>query len=638
MASGLKSKLPIVQTRCSPAGTEAFEQVRKKLVDELCDSIPKEYHLPKTIIDQFREKDKPTDVTGIPATCGILTEKELSITEDYDATSLADAIASKQLTAVEVAKAFCKRAAIAHQLTCCLTEYFQDEAIERAKQLDEYLATHGKTVGPLHGVPVSVKEHMALAGHFSAYGYLSTRVRSEKDSLMVQILRDAGAVFYVKTNQPQSIMHLETDSWWGRTNNPHNINLSSGGSTGGESALIAMNASVLGLGTDIGGSVRGPSAFCGIVGFKPTTYTVTLKDFLPGGFPAELNVLCSTGPMCRTFRDADLFMRVLVGAKQYLHDPRIVPLPWTGLKTPMTKPLKIGIMLNDGVITPQPPVLKALHWVQGQLSNNANFVLKPFKPYRADEAMRLIGQMYWPDVGLNTKKALAATGEPMSTLTKVVLSPVTSDFENPNGPEKEKTATEITQMRIDRDEYRAAFIEHWECQDVDYVIAPCFVGPASKHDTAFYWNYTALWNFVDYPGIVLPTPIKVEVPSLSDKAPISVQADELRKFFAASKIANTPVPGIESSQPEPLKGADKLPISVQADMLKKHFGGVTDVSPTEYAPDYKPLSEKCQHVRDMWDQGGFENAPINIQVVARRFHDNQLFGAVEEMQPYLQFK
>ena len=156
MAASLKSKLPIVQTRCSPAGTEAFEQVRKKLVDELCDSIPQEYHLPKTIIDQFREKDKPTDVTGIPATCGILTEKELSITEDYDATSLADAIANKKLTAVEVAKAFCKRAAIAHQLTCCLSEYFQDEAIERAKQLDEYLATHGKTVGPLHGVPVSI--------------------------------------------------------------------------------------------------------------------------------------------------------------------------------------------------------------------------------------------------------------------------------------------------------------------------------------------------------------------------------------------------------------------------------------------------------------------------------------------------
>lgn len=160
MAASLKSKLPIVQTRCSPAGTEAFEQVRKKLVDELCDSIPKEYHLPKTIIDRFREKDKPTDVTGIPATCGILTEKELSITEDYDATSLADAIANKKLTAVEVAKAFCKRAAIAHQLTCCLTEYFQDEAIERAQQLDEYLATHGKTVGPLHGVPVSTSNHV----------------------------------------------------------------------------------------------------------------------------------------------------------------------------------------------------------------------------------------------------------------------------------------------------------------------------------------------------------------------------------------------------------------------------------------------------------------------------------------------
>lgn len=413
-------------------------------------------------------------------------------------------------------------------------------------------------------------------------------------------------------------MHLETDSWWGRTANPHNINLSSGGSTGGESALIAMKASVLGLGTDIGGSVRGPSAFCGIVGFKPTTNTITMKDFLPGGFPAELNVLCSTGPMCRSFRDADLFMQVLVGSKQYLHDPRIVPIPWTGLTTPMTKPLKIGIMVDDGVITPQPPVLKALHWTQTQLSNNPNFILKPFKPYRADEAMRLIGQMYWPDMGINTKKALAATGEPMHALTKVVLSPVTMDFDDPDGPESEKTATELCQMRLDRDAYRAAFIEHWESQEVDFVIAPCFVGPASKHDTAFYWNYTALWNFVDYPGIVLPTPVKVEGQNSSEKTPVSVRADEMGKFFAASKIASTPVPSIESSQPD--------------------FGGVVDVNPAEYAPSYKPLSEKCRHVKEMWEQGGFENAPINIQVVARRFHDNQLFGAVGEMQSYLKFE
>lgn len=158
MAASMDSKLPVIQTKGLPAGSPSFETIRKQLVDELADSIPPAYHLPKDIVDKFREKDRPTNVTNICTTCGILTPSEIVITEDYDAVGLAEAIAKKQFTAEAVAIAFCKRAAIAHQLTCCLTEYFEHEAIERARWLDEYLAKNGKTVGPLHGVPVSVKE------------------------------------------------------------------------------------------------------------------------------------------------------------------------------------------------------------------------------------------------------------------------------------------------------------------------------------------------------------------------------------------------------------------------------------------------------------------------------------------------
>ncbi|GIZ49108.1 hypothetical protein CKM354_001214700 [Cercospora kikuchii] len=564
--SNSKAIMHVLQPVPVPKGTPAFEEKREKVIAELEASIPKEFWLPESFFE-----NPPLDVTSIPSTCGILTPAEIIITEQYDATGLAAAIAKKELSAVAVATAFCKRAAIAHQLTCCLTQYFMDEALERARYLDEYLATHGKTVGPLHGVPIGVKEHMAIRGHWSSWGYFDTRAWSEEDSLLVKILRDAGAVFYVKTNQPQGIMHLESDGWVGRVNNPHNVNLSSGGSTGGESALLAMKGSVLGLGTDIGGSIRGPSAFCGVFGYKPTSYTVTMKDMIPIGFPAELNVLCSIGPMSRTLRDVELFMQIVVGSKQYLHDPRIIPFPWTGLSTPRpNQPIKIGIMLNDGVITPQPPVLRALEWAQERLGKDSNFVLKPFKPYRADLAMKYIGEMYWPDAGINTKVALKKTGEPMHPLTKTVLSPMTTDFVDPEGPEKEQTATEITLQRVKRDEFRCEFVESWNEQDVDVVLAPCFVGPASKHDTAFYWNYTALWNFVDYPGIVVPTPVKVE-------------------------------------------GNEK------------------------YNGDWKALSEKDAHVRQLWEEGGFENAPINLQVIGRRYHDNQLIGIVGELGKVLRF-
>lgn len=238
------SKLQVLQPVGVPKGTPAFEEKREKVIAELNASIPEAFHLPESFF-----QNPPLNVTSVPSTCGILSPAEIIITEHYDASGLAEAIAQKQFSAVAVATAFCKRAAIAHQLTCCLTQYFMDEAIERAKYLDEYLEKNGKTVGPLHGVPVSVKEHMAVAGHWSSFGYFSTRKLDDKDSLMIQTLRAAGAVFYVKTNQPQGIMHLESDGWIGRVNNPYNINLSSGGSTGGESALIALKASPLGLGT-----------------------------------------------------------------------------------------------------------------------------------------------------------------------------------------------------------------------------------------------------------------------------------------------------------------------------------------------------------------------------------------------------
>lgn len=160
-----KRTMKVVQPVPVPKGTYEFEQKRAKLLQELAESIPQEYYLPHDIID-----NAPRDVTGIPATCGILSEEEIRITEDHDATSLAEAIAQKRYTAVAVAKAFAKRAAIAHQLTCCLTQYFMDEALERARYLDEYLEKKGRPIGPLHGVPVSVKEHMMLAGHYSSYG------------------------------------------------------------------------------------------------------------------------------------------------------------------------------------------------------------------------------------------------------------------------------------------------------------------------------------------------------------------------------------------------------------------------------------------------------------------------------------
>ena len=551
-------KLQIIQPVPVPKGTPEFEELRAKILKDFSDRVPVEYHIPKRYID-----NPPRDVTSIPTTCGILTDEEIEITENYDAVGLANAIATRKYTAVQVTKAFSKRAIICHQISCCLTEWFPQEAEERAQALDEHLERTGKTVGPLHGVPISIKEHMPIAAHPSSTGYVATMTVDEKDCQMVAILRSLGAVFYVKTMQPQGIMHLESDCHLGRVLNPYNINLSAGGSTGGEAALIALRGSVLGVGTDIGGSVRGPSGFCGIYGFKPTSYTLPMRDMLSGGFPAELNVLCSTGPMCNTLRDMDLFMHLVLGAKPYLKDPRLYPTPWTGLKTPMST-LKVGLMMTDGAITPQPPVTRALEWAKSQLSALSFVEVKPFMPHGASEAMTMIRQMYWPEGGLVTDKYLAKTGEPKHALTVHIQQDAKSD--------KEKTACEVSDMRVARDAFRCKFAEVWHEQDVDVVLCPMFVGPACAHDTAFYWNYTALWNFVDYPGVVFRTPV---------------------------------------------------------DALKKG---------DESYPAGEPLNEKDEHVRKLWQDGDFEGAPINLQLVASKYHDNMLFGALDLLKEALQLK
>ncbi|ETS85588.1 hypothetical protein PFICI_03613 [Pestalotiopsis fici W106-1] len=552
----VSTTLPIVQPGSLPTGTPQFESLKRRHLGEFAAKVPKELILPRDVIE-----NPPKDVTGIPASCGLLTPEEVEITEKYDATALAEAIAARKLTSVAVVTAFAKRAIIAHQLTCCLGEWFMTEAVARAKELDDHLAATGKTIGPLHGVPISVKEHIPVKGHSVLGASWDTRRIAKEDCHMISILREAGAVFYCKTMQPQALMHLETVSLAGRTLNPHNILLSAGGSTGGEGALVAMRGSVLGIGTDIGGSVRGPSGFCGIYGFKPTSYTLPMKDFSEGGFSAELNVLCSVGPMCTSARDMDLFMSVILSAKPYLKDPRIIPIPWTGLATEQKKtPLKIGFMMNDGVIEPQPPVTKGLQWVRERLQSHPDFEVKDFAPFKVAEAIKNLRLAYYPDGGKVLRDHFRASGEPTLPLTEWIVRDAEGDDIGSSG---------VLKHRLLRDDFRCDFAEHWNAQDVDIIICPVFVGTACSHETAFYWNYTGFWNYVDAPGVVIPTPIKAGP-----------------------------------------KG-------------------------TETYTNQTPLSHECTHVRELWEEGDFEGAPVNIQICARKYHDNDLFAALSAIEKAL---
>ena len=145
------------------------------------------------------------DVSDLPM--APLSARERGIVR-LDVTALAEAIRIRRYTAVEVAKAFFHVATIAQDLTNCLTEVFFDEGLRRAQELDHHLEKTGQVIGPLHGVPVSIKDHILVKGHDTSTGYVSWvgRTVAEKDAVVVDILRRAGAVIYVKTANPQTLL------------------------------------------------------------------------------------------------------------------------------------------------------------------------------------------------------------------------------------------------------------------------------------------------------------------------------------------------------------------------------------------------------------------------------------------------
>lgn len=173
----------------------------------------------------------------------VLTPRELDLTENYTVHQLLARLRSRDISAEELTRAFLRRAAVAQAATSCLTELLWDDAIKRARYLDSL----PNPIGPLHGLPISIKEHQGTLGsNQTANGsYVAYIGKFQGSTLLCDILWDAGCVHFARTTQPQSIMHLETESnIYGRTVNPYNRELTPGGSSGGESALLGIRGSV----------------------------------------------------------------------------------------------------------------------------------------------------------------------------------------------------------------------------------------------------------------------------------------------------------------------------------------------------------------------------------------------------------
>lgn len=226
------------------------------------------------------------------------------------ATELVALIRSREVSPVEVVESFLRRIEeINPSLNAIVT--IADDAIDRAREAESAF-TAGGALGPLHGLPVTIKDTINTKGLRTTYG---SRLRAEhvpdRDATVVARLKAAGAIILGKTNTPEMAIPYETNNpVFGRTNNPHGLNRTAGGSSGGEAAAIAAHLSPAGIGSDLSGSIRVPAHFCGIAGLKPTTGRVPMDGHVPE-VTGTLSLGACSGPMARCVADLDLLYTVI---------------------------------------------------------------------------------------------------------------------------------------------------------------------------------------------------------------------------------------------------------------------------------------------------------------------------------------
>ena len=245
---------------------------------------------------------------------------------DLSAREIVGLISAGDLSSAEAVEYFLARLDTVNAKLNAVAVDLSESARKSAADIDR-ARSRGEKLGPLAGLPMTIKECFDLAGTASTFGLSSRRdVIETNDDPYVAALRAAGAVPIAKTNLPQLMIFTETDNpLYGRTNNPWDLDRSCGGSSGGEAAVIAAGASPLGLGNDIGGSLRIPAAFCGITSIRPTAGRT--PDHCAHGLPVgQQEIISQAGPMARHVEDLALALRVLDRAR----DPFVNPGPELG--------------------------------------------------------------------------------------------------------------------------------------------------------------------------------------------------------------------------------------------------------------------------------------------------------------------
>jgi amidase len=406
-------------------------------------------------------------------------------------------IRERKISSRELVSAHLERISQVNPVLNAVVELQAERALADAADADRILAS-GAPVGALHGVPFSIKDSIEQAGSRCTAGTLGRReaAASSRDATLVQRLRGAGAIPIARTNLPDLLFAFESDNLiYGRTSNPYDLSRTAGGSSGGESALIAACGSPLGLGSDAAGSVRLPAAFTGIATIKPTSGRLPRTGHYPpaGGW---LETLWQMGPMARRVEDVIEAMRIMTGPDGV--DFTVPDVPYRDPYTVKLGELRVAFYTDNGFVPADAEVASVVHAAARALAA-AVCSVEEARPACLDTAYDLEMKLIGPDGGDGLRDYLLQVGStqvhPLLTGWLDKLEPYRTDLAG------------LARYWAELDAYRAEMMAF--ARRFDVLICPAYIHPALPHGTSIVdanfrgFSHTMAFNVAGWPAAVV---------------------------------------------------------------------------------------------------------------------------------------
>ncbi len=416
------------------------------------------------------------------------------------ATHLAQVIREKKASSLDVVKAYLAQIEKVNPKLNAVVQLCAERALAEARQMDALLAK-GSVKGPLHGVPMTIKDSFDTAGVVSTGGTLGRKdFVPGRDATVVARVRDAGAILLGKTNTSEFTMSFKTTNLvYGITRNPYNPNHQPGGSSGGPAAMVASGGAAFEIGSDFGGSVRYPAHCCGIAGIKPTTGCVPRTGHIVdyGGY---FDSYQQVGPLARRVEDLKLILPIIAGP-DYI-DAAIVPMPLGNSDTVNIRGLRVAFYMQNGIDDCQPAVQQVVRSCAG-IMKEAGAQVSEATPPMLKEIVELRPKLLAADGRAWMKRLIQRAGTRQVSPEIAVDAPQT-------------TAAEFRRLAEVFDEYRSAL--HGFLDNFDLILCPPCHMPAPPIDMPpFLDTYTIAYNLTGWPGAV------VRAGASADGLPIGIQ-------------------------------------------------------------------------------------------------------------------